>query len=143
HKIVLTGNYYYVSATAPHTQFPELDRLNDDVNDYSLRWMTPNQPLYNTANGLALLTSPVYNTQLYALRQMVQNRIDTLDTIEELTLDVRQRWQTKRGFPGQEHVIDWMTLDLSATVFPAPQRDNFGSTFGFLTYDWNWNIGDR
>jgi hypothetical protein len=143
HKIVLSGNYYYVSATSPHILFPELDRLNDDVNDYSLRWMTPNQQLYNPANGLALMTSPVYNTQLYALRQLVQNRIDTLDTIEELTLDLRQRWQTKRGFPGQEHVIDWMTLDLSATVFPAAKRDNFNNTLGFLQYDWNWNIGDR
>jgi hypothetical protein len=143
HKIVLTGNYYNVSATAPHTQFPELDRLNDDVNDYSLRWMTPYQQIYTPANGLALQTSPVYNTQLYALRRLVDNRIDTLDTIQEFQLDLRQRWQTKRGFPGQEHVIDWMTLDLSATAFPAAKRDNFGGTFGFLEYDWTWNVGDR
>jgi hypothetical protein len=143
HKIVLSGNYYYVSATAPHTQFPELDRLNDDVNDYSLRWMTPFQQVYNPNNGLALQTLPVYNTQLYALRRLVDNRIDTLDTIQEFQLDLRQRWQTKRGFPGQEHIIDWMTLDLSATVFPAANRDNFGSTFGFFDYDWTWNIGDR
>jgi hypothetical protein len=143
HKIVLSGNYYYVSATAPHTQFPELDPLNDNVNDYSLRWMTPFQQAYNPTNGLALMTSPLYNTQLYAIRRLVDNRIDTLDTIEEFQLDLRQRWQTKRGFPGQEHVVDWMTLDMSATVFPAAQRDNFGSTLGFLDYDWNWNIGDR
>jgi hypothetical protein len=143
HKIVLSGNYYYAGSTASHTTFPELDRLNDDVDDYSLRYITPLQPLINTGNGVALMSSPVYNTQLYALRQLVQDRIDTLDTIEELQLDVRQRWQTKRGFPGNEHIIDWMTLDLSATVFPAAQRDNFGSTFGFLQYDWNWNIGDR
>ncbi|HEX5268854.1 MAG TPA: hypothetical protein VFW33_00140, partial [Gemmataceae bacterium] len=143
HKIVLSGNYYYAGATAPHTQFPELDRLNDDVNDYSLRWMTPLQQAYNPANGLALMTSPVYNTQLYALRRLVDDRIDTLDTIEELQFDVRQRWQTRRGFPGNEHIVDWMTLDLSGTVFPASNRDNFGSTFGFLEYDWNWNVGDR
>ncbi len=143
HKLVLSGNYYTASATASPTLFPELDRLNDDVNDYSLRWMTPNQLLFNPAYGQALMTSPVYNTQLYALRDLVMNRIDTLGTIEELQLDLRQRWQTKRGFPGQEHIIDWMTLDLSATVFPAPNRDNFGSTLGFLQYDWNWNIGDR
>ena len=36
-----------------------------------------------------------------------------------------------------------MTLVLSASVFPAAKRDNFGSTFGFLQYDWSWNIGDR
>jgi hypothetical protein len=143
HKIVVTGNYYNAGSTASHTQFPELDRLNDDVNDYSLRWMTPFQPQFNPANGVALQTSPVYNTQLYALRQLVDSRIDTLDTIQALQLDVRQRWQTKRGFPGNEHIIDWMTLDLGATIFPAPHRDNFGSTFGFLNYDWTWNVGDR
>ena len=143
HKIVLSGNYYNAGSSASHTLFPELDRLNDDADDYSLRWMTPYQQLFNPNNAQALMNSPVYNTQLYALRDLVMNRIDTLDTIQELQLDVRQRWQTKRGFPGQEHIIDWMTLDLSATVFPAPNRDNFGSTLGFVQYDWNWNIGDR
>jgi hypothetical protein len=143
HKIVLTGNYYNAGSTASHTQFPELDRLNDDVNDYSLRYITPLQPTVNPANGFALLTSPVYNTQLYALRRLLDNRIDTLDAIQELQLDLRQRWQTKRGFPGQEHIVDWMTLDLSASVFPAANRDNFGNALAFLEYDWNWNIGDR
>ncbi len=143
HKIVISGNYYNVGSSASHTLFPELDRLNDDVNDFSLRSITPIQQSINRANGLALANSPVYNTQLYALRRLVDNRIDTLDTIQELQFDVRQRWQTKRGFPGNEHIIDWMTLDLSATIFPAPNRDNFGSTFGFLEYDWNWNVGDR
>jgi hypothetical protein len=143
HKIVLSGNYYAAGATDSHLRFPELDRLNDDVNDYSLRYITPIQPQINPSNGLALATSPVYNTQLYALRRLVDNRIDTLDNIQALQLDLRQRWQTKRGFPGFEHIIDWMTLDLSASVFPAANRDNFGSTWGFLEYDWNWNVGDR
>jgi hypothetical protein len=98
--------------------------------------------------------------------------VDTLDTIDVLQLDLRQRWQTKRGYPGQEHIIDWMTLDLSASIFPqsgrsstwpyqtyqllppgqqppppAPlpnaQRDNFDEPFAFLEYNWLWNIGDR
>jgi hypothetical protein len=143
HKIVLTGNYYTASTNEPFTRFPQLDQLNDNVNDYSLRAITPLQPAINPANGLALATSPVYDPQVYAIRQLVDNKIDTLGTMQELELDLRQRWQTKRGFPGQEHIIDWMTLDLSASVFPAAKRDNFGSTFGFLQYDWSWNIGDR
>jgi hypothetical protein len=51
--------------------------------------------------------------------------------------------QTKRGYPEQQHIIDWMTLDLSGSFFPHSQRDNFGSNFAFLEYDWVWNIGDR
>src|SRR5207245_317540 len=61
---------------------------------------------------------------------------------EVVQLDWRQRLQTKRGFPGMEHVVDWMTLDLGMTVFPRPDRDNFGETIGIMQYDWTWNIGD-
>jgi hypothetical protein len=35
-----------------------------------------------------------------------------------------------------------MTLDLSATYFPHPS-ENFGQSFGFLEYNWVWNIGDQ
>jgi hypothetical protein len=51
--------------------------------------------------------------------------------------------QTKRGFPGNEHIIDWMVLDVQASLFPQANRDNFGSTIGIMQYDWLWNIGDR
>src|SRR4029078_8188691 len=74
---------------------------------------------------------------------MISSRSDTRRDLEVLEVDGRQRLQTKRGFPGREHVIDWMTLDLSATAFPTPDRDNFGRAFGFLEYDYLWNIGDR
>ncbi|MBI1917283.1 MAG: hypothetical protein HYS12_21495, partial [Planctomycetes bacterium] len=73
----------------------------------------------------------------------IDSRIDTRDELEVLELDIRQRLQTKRGFPGREHIVDWMTLDVSASVFPASNRDNFGRTFSFLEYDYTWNIGDR
>jgi hypothetical protein len=63
--------------------------------------------------------------------------------MEVLQGDIRQRWQTKRGYPGQEHTVDWMTLDLSASFYPDADRDNFGSHWAFLQYDWTWNIGDR
>ena len=57
--------------------------------------------------------------------------------------DVRQRWQTKRGYPGFQHIVDWMTLDVSATYFPNSVRDNFSQPFAFLEYDYVWNVGDR
>ncbi len=89
------------------------------------------------------VTNPLFDPQLYAIRKLVDNQIDTLDNIDELNLDLRQRWQTKRGYPGDQHIVDWMTLDTSVTIFPAPNRDNFGEPFGFLEYDYLWNIGDR
>jgi hypothetical protein len=143
HKIVLSTNYYVAQSTEPFSRFPQLDMLDDDATDQARRDITPIQPLINPANGLALATSPLYNPQTYAIRRLVDNRIDTLDDIEVLQLDIRQRLQTKRGYPGQQHIVDWMTLDLSASIFPHSNRDNFGDTFGFLEYDWLWNIGDR
>ena len=103
------------------------------------------QPLYVPAATAAnLANTPVFNPQLYALRRLVDNSVDTLDSIEVMQLDLRQRWQTKRGLRGTEHVVDWMTLDVQASIFPHSQRDNFGNIgCGRPPYDWVWNIGDR
>ena len=39
--------------------------------------------------------------------------------------------------------MDWATFEMSGTYFPAENRDNFGKPFGFLEYDWLWNVGDQ
>jgi hypothetical protein len=143
HKIVMSGNFYAAHSNTRFTELPELDLINDDATNQALRDITPLQPLINPAHGLVLATSPLYDPQLYAIRRLVDNRIDTVDSIEELELDVRQRLQTKRGYPGMEHTVDWMTLDLSASYFPNPSRDNFDQSWSFLQYDYTWNVGDR
>jgi hypothetical protein len=143
HKIVVTGNFYDAFSNISFTDLPQLDRLNDDIGDLSLRTMTPWQITFNPANAVSLTTSPIFNPQDFALRQLVLDKIDTRDSIEVVQFDVFQRWQTKRGFPGNEHVVDWMTLDLNASLYPRKDRDNPGSVVGFLEYDWLWNIGDR
>ncbi|HEY1378807.1 MAG TPA: hypothetical protein VGF55_18550, partial [Gemmataceae bacterium] len=114
-----------------------------DATDQAIRDILPREPFLNPAHGIALATLPVFDPQLYAIRRLVEDRIDTRDTIEVFQADVRQRWQTKRGYPGMEHVVDYVTLDLSASFFPHPQRDNFGKDAAFLEYDATWNIGDR
>jgi hypothetical protein len=143
HKIVASTNFYVAHSDTPFTQLPQLDRLNDDATNQALNDITPLQPVFNPAHGVALATSPIYDPQLYAIRRLVDDRIDTLDSIEVLEMDVRQRLQTKRGYPGQEHIVDWMTLDLSGSFFPRPDRDNFGESLAFLQYDYTWNVGDR
>jgi lipopolysaccharide assembly outer membrane protein LptD (OstA) len=143
HKIVFGGNYFIAQSNEPYTLFPQLDRMNDDATDQALRDITPVQPALNPAYGAYLATSPIFNPQLYAIRRLVDNSVDTLDTIEVLQADIRQRWQTKRGYPGMQHVVDYFTLDLSASFFPHPSRDNFGKDVAFLEYDATWNIGDR
>ena len=56
---------------------------------------------------------------------------------------MRQRWQTKRGLPGRERIIDWITFDVQTILFPDANRDNFGSDFGLFDYDFRWHLGDR
>jgi hypothetical protein len=143
HKIVLSSNWYVAKSNEPFTRFPQIDRLNDDATDQALRDIYPLQPLYNPGTALALQFSPLFDPQLYAIRRLVDDRVDTLDSIDVVQLDIRQRWQTKRGYPGQEHVVDYFTLDTSASIFPREDKDNFGQLFSFLEYDAIWNVGDR
>jgi hypothetical protein len=143
HKIVVSANYIWAETNVPHTALPQLDRLNDDAAQQSIRDIRPLETLFNPLNGLALQTSPVFDPQLYAIRRVVLNRIDTLDNIDVLQADVRQRWQTKRGYPGMQHIVDWIVLDTSLSYFPQANRDNFGHPFAFLEYNFLWNVGDR
>jgi hypothetical protein len=143
HKINLHANYFYAESTERYTQFLQIDRLNDFATDQANRELKPFQPLYNSGAGMALATSPLFDPQSLALRRLVDNRFDTLDQINVLQLEVRQRLQTKRGVLGAQHIIDWMSFDAGVSIYPQANRDNFGNTLAFLEYDYNWNIGDR
>ena len=144
HKIEWGANYYYAQASSSTANLPLLDRLNDDNNDLSSRTWRPYAPLYIAgSDGLALQNSPRFDAQQYAIRRVLDNRPETLDTLQVVQAEVRQRLQTKRGLPGQDHTVDWMTLDLSASLYPKAERDNYGKSFAFLEYNFLWNWGDR
>lgn len=143
HKIVMSGNYYVAHSDTSFKNFAQFDRLQDDASDQSVRDMAQIWPGINTVTGPLLANSSVYDPQVYAIRRLVDNRVDTLDTIDVLQFDLRQRLQTKRGYPGLQHTVDWMTLDMSGSFFPQPSRDNFGAPFAFLEYDYSWHLGDR
>jgi hypothetical protein len=147
HKIVVGANYRYARTNVHVNELPLLDRLTDDATDQAWRNITPMQSQFVPGpNGVALMNAPgnsVYNPQLYAIRRLVENRTETLDDVNVLQMDVRQRLQTKRGYPGMEHTVDFLTLDVSASYFPDAGRDNFGHPFSFLEYGTVWNVGDR
>jgi hypothetical protein len=142
HKIVLSENFYWAGSNVSHLLLPQLDQLNDNETDQALRDIRPQQFLLNPANA-PLLVSNFFDPQFFALRKLVLNEVDTLDAMEVVTLDLRQRLQTKRGIPGQEHIIDWMTLDVQASFFPQPLHQDFNEVVNFIQYDWTWAIGDR
>jgi hypothetical protein len=142
HKIVISEDFFWAHSSVSYALLPQLDRLNDDASDQALRDITPQQISLNPTSG-AFLVSGFFDPQLMAIRKLVMNDIDTLDSIEVFTLDLRQRWQTKRGIPGQEHIVDWMTLDVSASFFPQANQQDNGDVVNFIQYDWTWAIGDR
>ena len=121
---------------------PQLDQLNDDATNSMLREFKPQQPFFNPGAGVALATSPLFDPQTYALRRLLLSNIDTLDDIQVAQFDLRQRLQTKRGYPGAEHIVDWMVLDTSVSIFPDKSQ-NFNKAFSFAEYQYTWNIGDR
>jgi hypothetical protein len=142
HKIVLSGDYFYARSNNSYLKVAQLDRLNDDSSAQARREIQPQEPSLNGISGYSLAVSPLFDPQVYAIRRMIDNRIDTLNDIDVLRLDLFQRLQTKRGYPGAEHIIDWMSLNTSISYFPQTSQ-NLGKSWSFLEYQYLWNIGDR
>ena len=89
-----------------------------------------------------------FDERFYALRYGLQRWVSSpsteiADDLLQARVGVEQRWQTKRGPPGRERIVDWMVLDVEGIYFPDANRDNFGQEFGLIDYDYRWHIGDR
>ncbi|MDO4550862.1 MAG: LPS assembly protein LptD [Planctomycetia bacterium] len=91
---------------------------------------------------------PKYDSRSYAIRSNLGGWVTSPSTelADDLILvrfGMHHRWQTKRGMPGRERIIDWMTFDLNFNIYPDKDRDNFGSLIGLLDYDFRYHVGDR
>ena len=65
------------------------------------RHPAPTEPSSNPAARHLLSTSPLFNPQMYAIRRLVNNRIDTLDTIEVLQEGHPAALADQARLPGQ------------------------------------------
>jgi hypothetical protein len=68
------------------------------------------------------------------------------EIVEDLTqarIGVNQRWQTKRGVPGRDRIVDLVSFDVDWIFYPNADRDNFGEEAGALNYDFKYHVGDR
>jgi hypothetical protein len=147
HKIVLDGEYAYADAEENLDVFPLYDPVDDDANEHFRRRL-----YFNTFGGPAVLGLPntpiQFDERYFAFRSGMQSWVTapSLEIVDDLTyarVGVRQRWQTKRGLPGQERIVDWIVLDVEGTYFPEADRDNFGADVGLANYDFRWHVGDR
>ena len=140
HKIVLQGDFFYADANRDLNELPLYDPLDDDNIEHFRRRFQ-----FLTFGG----TTPLrFDERFYALRTGLQSNVTSpaIEVADDLTvfrLGSRQRWQTKRGLPGQRHIVDWIVLDSNLSIFPKQDRDNFGETFGLLDYNFRWHLGDR
>ena len=142
HKVVFDAEFSYADANENFDELPLYDPLDDTsiiemppppgerrvaADDHSIpssiRAATPSAPACRTG-------SPRPSAEI-------------ADDLMALRMGMRQRWQTKRGVAGNQHIVDWLTFDMNATLFPDANRDNFGQEVGLIDYDLRWHLGDR
>ena len=144
HKVVWHADLYLADATEDMNQLPRYDALDDDSIEHFRRRF-----FFDTFGGSAGgNVHPKWDERFFALRSNLQGSVtaesgEIVDDMLAARLGVHQRWQTKRGVVGRERIIDWMVLDVEGTLFPSPNRDNFGQHIGLLDYDFRWHLGDR
>jgi hypothetical protein len=147
HKVSLDGEYFYADAEENLDDLPLYDQLDDDATEHFRRRF--NFDWFGLLAGPAGPDIPLkYDERYYALRTGMQSWVTapSMEIADDLTLAkfaVRQRWQTKRGLPGQERIVDWIVLDVEGFFFPDADENNFGQEWGLFDYDFRWHIGDR
>ncbi len=141
HKVVFDVEASYADANRDFTELP----LYDPLDDISIIEM--DRRLYGTALS-PTISGDKTDARFYAFRSGIQGWVtspttEIADDLMAVRTGMRHRWQTKRGGPGRQHIVDWLTIDSNITYFPDANRDNFGQDFGLFDYDLRWHLGDR
>ena len=89
-----------------------------------------------------------FDARSYAVRSNLGGWVtspstELADDLVLIRFGMHHRWQTKRGMPGQQRIVDWITLDVNMNLYPDANRDNFGCAVGLLDYDFRYHVGDR
>lgn len=140
HKAVFEIDASLADANRDVDQFPLYDPIDDDnITNYRRR------TAFLDFTGTI---PPQFDARSVALRMgaggwVTSPSTELADDMATVRFGVRQRWQTKRGLPGQRRIIDWIVFDTNAVYFPDDDRDNFGEPFGLVTYNFRWHVGDR
>ncbi|MCO8125191.1 organic solvent tolerance protein OstA [Stieleria sp. TO1_6] len=140
HKVDWTAEYWYADSDTNLDDLPMYDALDDHAQQQFRRRF-----IGDTFGG----TLPSqFDPRNYAFRQGIQSGVASpsdviADDLQQLRLGLNQRFQTKRGLPGRERIVDLMQFDVGTILFPRADRDNFGETVGPTTYDFRYHLGDR
>jgi hypothetical protein len=144
HKVVFEAEGFVAESDQDLDRFALYDPLDDDSTEAFRRRMA-----VNTFGQLPGTFVPQrFDERYLALRSNLQGDVaspstEIADDLMEVRLGIKQRWQTKRGLPGNQRIIDWIVFDVDAVLFPDPDRDNFDQPIGLIDYDFQWHLGDR
>lgn len=144
HKVTLDSDIFFAEANRDLSRFPLYDELDDDAVEHFRRRF-----FFDTFGGMPGGNVPLaFDERYYAMRSglggwVTSPSTEVVDDLMAVKFGIRQRWQTKRGAPGNERIVDLVTLDTRAMYFPKADRDNFGQEFGLAEYDFRWHVGDR
>lgn len=140
HKLEWTAEYFYADSDANLDDIPLYDPLDDNAQEQFRRRFFGDPPFSDVPEK--------FDPRFYALRQGIQRWTTSpsdsiVDDLQQFRLGLKQRFQTKRGLPGQERIVDLFQFDVESILFPNADSDNFGETVGPTTYDLKYHIGDR
>lgn len=140
HKMEWNVDYFYADSDTSLDELPLYDPLDDhSQQQFRRRFIT---------SDYAGLLPATFDPRTYALRQGTQKYVvsgsDVIaDDLQQVRLGLDQRFQTKRGLPGLERIVDVFHFNTDVLLFPEADRDNFGETIGPATFDTAYHIGDR
>ena len=146
HKVVFDTELSYTDSSRNVTEFPLYDAINDDVMENFLNRLQSGPLggpyLTNNFNNI----SP-FDPRYYLVRNGISGWVsspstEVVDSLTAIRFEARQRWQTKRGIPGNRRIVDWLSFDTGLTIFPQDEQ-NFGQYVGLINYEARWHIGDR
>lgn len=143
HKVEWQAEYFYADSNSLLSALPLYDPLNDHAQQqYRSRFLMSSPATFGGVFGTR------YDPMNYAFRQGIQSLVASPSDVvaadlQQFRLGLHQRFQTKRGLPGMEQIVDLFQLNLDLLVFPDADRDNFGESLGPATYDMRYHIGDR
>ena len=140
HKVTLESDLFYADSNKDIGLFPLYDPLDDNSQEHFRRRF-----IFNTFGG----TLPArFDERNFAFRNGMQRWVtagsrQVIDDTTQARFGLNQRWQTKRGLPGRERIVDLVSFDTDFIFYPKAESDNFGEDIGAINYDFRYHVGDR
>jgi hypothetical protein len=144
HKVNFDVDASFAEANRDLDQFPLYDEVDDNSIEHFRRRF-----FFDSFGGMPGGNVPLaFDERYYAVRSGLGSWVTSPSTeiaedLAAIRVGMRNRWQTKRGMPGQRRIIDWVVLDMRAVYFPEADRDDVGEQLGLAEYDFRWHVGDR